>query len=167
MNRKRQAGILQVVRFAPRRSKARKDLRTMPTFGVSEAKSGDLHERMQRLGVREEDLVEKFIRGSGRGGQKINKTSSCVYIRHMPSGIEVKCQRERSQTLNRFLARRELCERLAERVQGAQSLRQQAAARILRQKRRRSRRQRQKLLDMKHRHSQQKGLRRSVGFGDE
>jgi len=69
---------------------------------------------MAELGIREEDLVERFIRGSGPGGQKINKTSSCVVIRHRPTGIEVRCARERSQARNRWLARWELCERLEE-----------------------------------------------------
>jgi protein subunit release factor B len=84
----------------------------MPSFKVNPAKQAELLERMQRLGVREEDLVEKFIRGSGAGGQKINKTSVCVYLLHAPSGLEVRCQRERSQSTNRYLARRMLCDKL-------------------------------------------------------
>jgi protein subunit release factor B len=67
---------------------------------------------MEALGVREEDIEEKFIRSSGSGGQKVNKTSTCVYLRHIPTGIEVKCMRERSQPLNRFLARRDLVEKI-------------------------------------------------------
>jgi len=117
---------------------------------------------MARTGVREGDLVEKFVLGSGSGGQKINKTSSCVYVRHVPSGIEVKCQRARSRALNRFLARRELCERLAERTLGEQSRRRQAVERIRRQKRRRSRRQKQRMLEGKHRRAEVKRLRGRV-----
>jgi len=70
--------------------------------------------RMKRLGIRSEDLEEKFIRSSGHGGQNINKTSTCVFLRHLPSGVSVKCQEERSRALNRFLARRRLVQRLDE-----------------------------------------------------
>ncbi len=67
---------------------------------------------MEALRILEKDIVEKFIRSSGHGGQKLNKTSSCVYLKHLPTGIEIKCMRERSQSINRFLARRELAERI-------------------------------------------------------
>ena len=80
---------------------------------VSEEKNRWLRERMVALGVREEDIEEKFIRSSGSGGQKVNKSSTCVYLRHIPTGIEVKCMEERSQPLNRFLARRELVEKVS------------------------------------------------------
>ena len=83
---------------------------------ISPDKRREAQARMQRLGIREEDLVEKFILGSGSGGQKINKTSSCVYLRHIPSGIEVKCQQDRSRELNRYLARRMLCDKYAEAI---------------------------------------------------
>ena len=131
---------------------------------VTPEKRDALADRMARLGIREQDLVEKFIRGSGHGGQKINKTSSCVYLRHLPTGIEVKCQQERSRELNRFLARREVCERVEARVLGAQSARQQEIERIRRQKRRRSRRQKQRMLETKHRQSDKKEARRPVGM---
>ena len=84
----------------------------MANFAVSEEKNRWLKERMEALGIREKDIEEKFVRSSGRGGQKVNKTSTCVYLRHIPTGIEVKCMKERSQSLNRFLARRELVERI-------------------------------------------------------
>jgi protein subunit release factor B len=135
-------------------------------FTVSDAKGQQLLKRMQDLGIREEDLVEKFIRGSGSGGQKINKTSSCVYLLHTPSRIEIKCQRERSQSLNRFFARRELCDRLEERIRGEKSRRRQAAEKIRRQKRRRSRRAKEKMLEDKRRQSATKRLRGPVRPGE-
>jgi peptide chain release factor len=85
----------------------------MLTFPVSEEKNRWLRDRMAALGVREEDLEESFIRSSGKGGQHVNKTSTCVRIRHLPTGVEVKCMEDRSQSLNRFLARRELLEKVA------------------------------------------------------
>ena len=86
-------------------------------FPVSEEKNRWLKERMETLGIYEKDIEEKFIRSSGSGGQKVNKTSTCVYLKHIPTGIEVKCMKERSQSLNRFLARRELLKRI-ERLSG-------------------------------------------------
>ena len=123
-----------------------------------------LEERMAQLGVREQDLVEKFILGAGSGGQKLNKTSSCVYLLHTPSGIEIKCQRARSRELNRFVARRELCERIEEKIDGQKSVRQQAIEKIRRQKRRRSRRQKDRMLSDKRQHSAKKQSRRGGNF---
>lgn len=131
----------------------------MSYHAVRPEKEDRLAARMLKLGIREADLVERFIKGSGKGGQKINKTSSCVYLLHKPSGIAIKCQRERSQALNRFLARRELCDRLEERILGALSARRQEIERIRRQKRRRSRRQKERMLRDKHAHSEKKNLR--------
>ena len=121
---------------------------------------------MLALGILPDDLVEKFIRGSGSGGQKINKTASCVYLKHEPSGIEIKCQSDRSREMNRFLARRELCEKYAEKIHGIKSARQQAREKVRRQKRRRSRRQKNKMLDNKSKHSQKKQLRRKPDSND-
>jgi protein subunit release factor B len=84
----------------------------MTLFAVSEEKNQWLKERMEALGIHEKDIEEKFIRSSGRGGQKVNKTSTCVYLKHLPTGMEVKCMKERNQSLNRFLARRELIKRI-------------------------------------------------------
>lgn len=86
----------------------------MTEFAVSAEKNNWFKARMLELGVREEDLEETFVRSSGKGGQHVNKTSTCVRLKHLPTGIEVKCMRDRSQSVNRFLARRELLERLAE-----------------------------------------------------
>ena len=96
----------------------------------SPEKVAALEARMESLGITANNLTEKFITGSGSGGQKINKTASCVYLKHEPSGIEVKCQRERSRELNRYLARRELCERLEVIRDGKKSARQQDIEKI-------------------------------------
>ena len=130
------------------------------SFNVSPAKRRELLERMAKLEIREEDLVEKFVKGSGRGGQKINKTSSCVYLKHLPSGIEVKIQRERSQALNRYFARRTLCDKLAALIEGRRSAEQERIARVRRQKRRRSRRAQEKVLDSKRARGEAKENRR-------
>jgi protein subunit release factor B len=129
---------------------------------VSQIKRDQLRTFMEKLGVKESDLTEKFILGSGRGGQKINKTASCVQLLHKPSGIKIKCQRGRSRDLNRYYARKELCEQLEEIKLGVLSRRQQEAEKIRRQKRRRSRRQKERMLEGKRRQSEKKALRRAV-----
>jgi peptide chain release factor len=82
------------------------------TFAVSEDKNRCLRDRMEELGIFEKDIDEKFVRSSGHGGQNVNKTSTCVYLKHVPTCIEVKCMKDRSQSINRFLARRELVKRI-------------------------------------------------------
>ena len=111
----------------------------MIRFSVSEEKNRWLQERMQTMGIDERDIEEKFIRSSGSGGQKVNKTSTCVYLRHIPTGIEVKCMKERSQSLNRFLARRELVEKISK-VEGQITSGNIEIAKIRRQKARRKKR---------------------------
>ncbi len=103
-------------------------------------KIAELKSRMERLQIHDADLTEKFITGSGSGGQKINKTSSCVYLKHEPTGIEVKCQKDRSRELNRFLARRELCDRLESQIHGVKTKKEVTAEKVRKQKQRRSRR---------------------------
>ena len=121
---------------------------------------------MENLGITEDNLTEKFIQGSGSGGQKINKTASCVYLKHKPSGIEVKCQQQRSRELNRYIARRELCERLEEIRDGKKSARQQKMEKIRRQKRRRSRRAKNRMLDDKSKHADKKNMRKPPNKND-
>ena len=112
----------------------------MATAPVSPEKQQALKDRMAELGLREQDLEERFIHGSGRGGQKLNKTASCVWLKHLPSGIEVKCQQERSQSMNRFFARRLLVEKYELEVLGLANARLSRQDNIRKQKSRRRRR---------------------------
>jgi protein subunit release factor B len=129
---------------------------------VSAETQAKLKARMETLGIFEQDLDEHFIRGSGSGGQKINKTSSCVQLTHRPSGIEIRCQHTRSQADNRYWARRDLCEKIEEKVLGEKSTKRQADEKIRRQKRRRSRRAKAKMLDAKTKQGSKKKLRGRV-----
>jgi protein subunit release factor B len=111
----------------------------MTSFAVSEEKNRWLRAKMETLGVQEKDIEEKFVRSAGRGGQKVNKTSSCVYLKHVPTGVEVKCMQERSQSLNRFLARRELLSRI-ERFSGRLTAETRQVEKVRKQKSKRRRR---------------------------
>lgn len=135
----------------------------MSRYGVSLKKEEALDARMRELGLGEEDLVEKFIRSSGPGGQRVNKVSTCVYLKHIPSGLSVKCGEERSLALNRFLARRRLIARIEEIRLGRLSEERQLREKVRRQKRRRSRRAKAKMLDSKHLQGEKKRLRAPVG----
>ena len=134
----------------------------MARFPVSAEKERQLIERMAALDVREEDIEEQFVRSSGAGGQNVNKVSSCVLLHHRPSGIRVRCQKERSQGLNRFLARRILLEKIESLRRGAAVEAQQRIAKIRRQKRRRSRRSKLRLLAEKRRRGDTHALRSAV-----
>ncbi len=129
-------------------------------FKVSGYKEGALKAKMASLGIKEADLDEKFIRSSKAGGQKVNKTSSCVYIKHRPTGIEVKCQQERSQALNRFFARRILTDKIESLLLGRKAEQQKKIEKIRRQKRKRSRRAKEKMLRCKKMRSEKKKLRK-------
>ena len=109
-------------------------------MSVSIEKEKELLERMQRLGLSEGDLQETFIRSSGPGGQKVNKTATCVYLVHVPSGMSVKCQKTRSQAMNRFLARRILLERMERLQKGQADAERRRIEKLKRQKRKRSKR---------------------------
>jgi len=128
----------------------------MATFGVRPDKEQALAERMEKLGIREADIVEKFIRSGGHGGQNVNKVATCVYLKHLPTGFEVKCQQERLQSLNRFLARRILLDKIETAILGKQSAEEQRIAKIRRQKRKRSKRAKEKMLADKRRVSEKK-----------
>lgn len=135
----------------------------MSRFGVSAKKEAELAEKMARLGIREEDLIERFVRSRGPGGQNVNKVATGVYLKHLPSGIEVKVTKERSQALNRFWARRILAEKVAAQILKIETEREREIARIRRQKRRRSRRAKEKILRLKHLVAEKKELRQPPG----
>jgi protein subunit release factor B len=118
---------------------------------------------MEGLGIAAADLLEKFVRGAGAGGQKINKTSNCVFLKHLPSGVCIKCQLDRSREMNRFLARRELCEQLEAIRDGKAIAKTQAIEKLRRQKRRRSQRSKQRSIADKRLLSRKKSLRRAPG----
>ena len=126
---------------------------------VNNDKWDKLAEWMEKLHINEDDLIEKFILGSGKGGQKLHKTASTVYLKHVPSGIEIKCQESRSREENRYFARVRLCEKRHAIVSDEKTKEQQRIEKLKRQKKRRSRRSKQKMLDGKSKHAQLKSLR--------
>ncbi len=136
-------------------------------FPVSSEKEAELLARLARLGIREEDLSERFIRASGPGGQSVNKTSTAVYLRHLPTGIEVKAQASRSQGLNRYHARKQLADTLEARLLGEKSKKEKEAFKRRKQKRRRSRRAKEKVLSAKHKQAEKKRGREPPRRGDE
>ncbi|MBI4003862.1 MAG: peptide chain release factor-like protein [Candidatus Omnitrophica bacterium] len=133
-------------------------------FPVSPKKKLELDALMRRLGVQESEFEESFVRSSGPGGQNVNKVATCVVLRHRPSGLEVRCQRERSQALNRFLARRMLLRRIEADRLGRLSEGARRIAKIRRQKRRRSRRAKEKLLRDRQHRAKKKSLRGPVSL---
>ncbi len=126
-----------------------------------------LTKRMLKLGLREEDIEETFTRGTGAGGQKINKTSSTVVLVHKPTGLEVRCQRERSQSLNRLIARIDLCDKLERKIQAARLEKRNAVEKKKRQTRKRPRGLKERILEAKHHRSHIKRHRSGRVRGDE
>lgn len=127
---------------------------------ISKEKWDKLSEWMTKLNITETSLIEKFIVGSGSGGQKLHKTASTVYLKHLSSGVEVKCQESRSREDNRYFARERLCEKLHSILSDEKTKAQQEIEKIKRQKKRRSRRSTQKMLDKKSKLGQLKALRK-------
>lgn len=131
----------------------------MSLFPVTTSKEKELKEKMEALNIREEDIEESFIRSGGKGGQHVNKVSTCVYLKHLPTGIEVKCQTERSQSMNRYRARVILFKKIDQMIKGKESEERQRVAKIRRQKRKRSKRAKDKMLADKKIISEKKKLR--------
>ncbi len=136
-------------------------------FPVSFVKSAALQAEMEKLGIREADLDESFVHSGGKGGQNVNKVATCVVLVHRPSGLAVKCQQERTQGKNRFLARRWLIDRMEAKLLGEKSAREQEREKVRRQKRRRSRRAKARMLADKHHQGAKKGLRGAVSRSSE
>ncbi len=134
-------------------------------FGISEGKEDALARRMAALGVREADFEESFVRSGGHGGQNVNKTSTAVMLLHRPTGLRVKCQIERSQLLNRFLARRILLDKIERQQKGFVAAEVSRIEKIRRQKRKRSQRAKNRMLEQKSHHSSKKQLRGRVNTG--
>jgi len=119
--------------------------------------------RLAAIGVRISDVKERFVLGSGRGGQKIQKTSSCVWLRHDPTAVEVRCQRERSQLANRELAWSEMCSKLEERMRAALAARQDEQAKSRRRNRQKSYGQKVRMIQSKKHRAKTKSGRGRVG----
>ena len=131
----------------------------MIDFGVSPNKAAQLETRMAELGILEAEITETFVRSGGKGGQNVNKVSSCVRLLHTPTAIEIKCQASRHQLLNRYTARCLLVSKIETMVMGKKSAEQQAHEKIRRQKRKRSRRAKEKVLEVKKIQSKKKANR--------
>lgn len=136
----------------------------MSVYPVSSDKAGQLAQRMARLGVSEADIEESFVRSGGHGGQNVNKTSTCVMLLHRPTGLQVKCQSTRQQGLNRFIARRLLLDKIEARKDGMAATELARIEKLRRQKRKRSRRAKARMLADKSHHAAKKASRRTVAM---
>ncbi|MBN8554846.1 MAG: peptide chain release factor-like protein [Deltaproteobacteria bacterium] len=131
---------------------------------ISEKKREQLSLRMAKVGIFEKDLVEHFIRSGGHGGQNVNKVNTCVYIKHLPSEIEVKCQKTRHQADNRYFAREILCEKIETQILGKKSAAEKERYKIKKQKQKRSKRAKEKILQQKKHQSEKKSFRSKPEF---
>jgi peptide chain release factor len=134
----------------------------MNAFPVDSIKEDQLAQRMAALGVREADLEESFVQSGGHGGQNVNKTATCVMLRHRPTGVQVKCQTTRQQGLNRFLARQMLLDKIQAQRKAVADAARALVEKSRRQKRPRSRRAKERILADKSRRASKKQLRRSM-----
>jgi len=117
---------------------------------------------MRRSGIFVRDIDEKFIRSSGPGGQNVNKVSTCVVLKHRPTGTEVKCSKTRSQALNRYYARLLLTEKIEKILFGKKSASEKKRWKAKKQKQKRSKRAKEKVLEHKRKQSEKKRMRKPV-----
>ena len=132
----------------------------MINFGITISKQKELEDRFVKLNIKECDIIEKFIHSSGNGGQNVNKVSTCVYLKYVPLNIEIKCQKARTQLLNRYYARKMLAEEIENKLLGEKSKKQREIEKIRRQKRKRSKRAKEKILELKRMNSERKENRK-------
>ena len=134
----------------------------MTYLSISEDKARILQERMRYLHISEEEIKETFIRSSGPGGQNANKVATCVFLQHIPTGIQVKCERERSQNLNRYYARCFLLDKIEKRREEIRRSQIQAVQKEKRKNRQRPAFLKEKILQSKHERSEKKRIRAKV-----